>query len=125
MELDSTVLTNENGFEIKVTNYGASLTSLKVPVKMVKKIDIVLGFDSDEANKKSFYLPSAPYFGDIVGRYIGRIRKGAFTLNDKQNQLYQNNNKNSLQGEKKVLVKRNGRLSKKISYKSFSCFGIL
>jgi aldose 1-epimerase len=98
--MDCVVLKNKNGFEINVTPYGASLTSLKVPLQNGINVDVVLGFDSDEAYQSSYSLPSAPYFGAIVGRYAGRISKGFFILNEKQYQLSQNNNDNSLHGGK-------------------------
>jgi aldose 1-epimerase len=99
-ELECSILSNINGFEIGVFNYGASLASLKIPLSNGQKVDIVLGFDTVDAYMKSFELPSAPYFGAIVGRYAGRISKGLFNLNNKQYQLYQNNNENSLHGGK-------------------------
>jgi len=99
-ELEYSVLSNVNGFEINVFNYGASLSSLKIPLSNGKIVDVVLGFDSVDGYKKSFELPAAPYFGAIVGRYAGRISEGLFTLNDKTFQLFQNNNGNSLHGGK-------------------------
>lgn len=98
--MECSVLTNENGFQINVFNYGASLGSLKIPLPNGEKVDVVLGFDSVDTYKESFGLNSPPYFGAIVGRYAGRISKGLFTLNDQQYKLYPNNNKNSLHGGK-------------------------
>ena len=39
-------LSNKNGMEISVTDYGAHLVSVLVPDKDGKKRDVVLGFDS-------------------------------------------------------------------------------
>lgn len=100
-------LSNKYGFEISISNYGASLTSLKIPLPSGKKIDVVLGFDTISNYKKSFELPSAPYFGAIVGRYAGRIANGNFELDGKQHQLFQNNNKNSLHGGKEGFSQKN------------------
>ncbi len=41
-------LKNKNGLEVKITNYGAIITSLKVPDRNGKLGDIVLGYDSVE-----------------------------------------------------------------------------
>ena len=39
-------LTNRKGIEIKVTNYGCTILSIKVPDRLGQFEDIVLGFDS-------------------------------------------------------------------------------
>ncbi|MDZ7638910.1 MAG: hypothetical protein U5J83_11810, partial [Bryobacterales bacterium] len=41
-------LKNANGMEIAVTNYGATLTSVKVPDAKGQAADVALGFDSLE-----------------------------------------------------------------------------
>ena len=74
-------LTNKNGMQLKVTNYGATITSLKMPLKNGEFVDVVLGFDTLEAYIKSFDLESAPYFGATVGRFAGRINDSEFVLN--------------------------------------------
>lgn len=92
------ILKNNNGVEIKFLTFGATLTSLKIPLKNGNKIDVVLGFDSAKEYQKSFDIPGAPYFGATVGRFAGRISKGLFSVNAKEYQLYLNNNGNSLHG---------------------------
>jgi aldose 1-epimerase len=89
-------LANENGTQVKITNYGGIITSWITADKHGKKSDIVLGF----ADLKS-YLASSPYFGATVGRYGNRIAKGRFTLDGKQYTLATNNNQNHLHGGKK------------------------
>ncbi|OOV19528.1 aldose epimerase family protein [Flavobacterium sp. LM4] len=91
-------LTNKNGMKVQLTNYGATVTSLKVPALDGKLTDVVLGFDNANSYIESYNLPSAPYFGTTVGRYAGRINKGRFTLNDKTFELAGNNNGNALHG---------------------------
>jgi aldose 1-epimerase len=91
-------LINKNGMEIKVTNYGATVTSLKTPLKNGELVDVVLGFDTLDAYLQSFNLKSAPYFGATVGRFAGRINNGEFKLNEETFHLYQNNNNHSLHG---------------------------
>ena len=86
-------LTNRRGAEVKITNYGGIITSLKVPDRKGNRDDIVLGFDNLDA-----YLKGSPYFGAIIGRYANRIAKGRFTLNGHQYTLAVNNGENHLHG---------------------------
>src|SRR2546430_4862095 len=92
-DIDIYTLTNRRGAEVKITNYGGIITSLKVPDRKGKRDDIVLGFDNLDA-----YLKGNPYFGAIIGRYGNRIAKGRFTLNGHQYTLAVNNGENHLHG---------------------------
>jgi len=89
-------LTNANGVEMKATNYGCIITSLKIPDRTGKFADVVLGYDALEG-----YLKDSPYFGAVVGRYGNRIAKGQFTLNGKTYKLATNNGPNHLHGGNK------------------------
>jgi aldose 1-epimerase len=86
-------MTNKNGVEMKVMNYGGIITSLIVPDKNGKMGDIVLGYDS-----LAGYLKSSPYFGALIGRYGNRIAKGKFSLDGKTYTLAVNNGQNHLHG---------------------------
>lgn len=86
-------LTNSKGSTMKVTNYGARVTSLKVPDEEGKMVDVVLGFDNLQD-----YLDNHTYFGAIVGRYGNRISDGKFTLDGEQYSLVRNNMDNHLHG---------------------------
>lgn len=86
-------LTNSKGNQVKITNYGATVTSWIVPDKEGKMANIVLGFDSLKN-----YLAGTPYFGAIVGRYGNRIAKGQFTLNGSTYTLATNDGPNHLHG---------------------------
>ena len=88
-------LRNSSGMEVKVTNYGARITSIKVPDKNKKFADVVLGFDN-----LAGYLADEPYFGAVVGRYGNRIAHGAFTLDGKQYHIPLNDGPNALHGGK-------------------------
>jgi aldose 1-epimerase len=91
-------LRNKNGFEVKIINYGATITSIKIPMKNDKIIDVVLGFDTLEKYLKSYEFVGSPYFGATVGRYAGRINQGLFSLNNKKYQLNKNHINHSLHG---------------------------
>src|SRR6266566_3196136 len=86
-------LTNAHGIELRLTNYGGIITSLKTPDRSGRFADIVLGYDS-----LSGYLRDTPYFGAIVGRFGNRIARGRFTLDGKRYSLAINNGPNSLHG---------------------------
>ncbi len=92
-DADIYTLTNSGGAEVKITNYGGIVTSLKVPDRNGKLDDIVLGFDNLDA-----YLKGHPYFGAIIGRYGNRISKGRFTLHGVEYKLAVNNGENHLHG---------------------------
>ena len=91
--VDLFTLTNANGMEAAITNFGAIVVSLKAPDRSGKFADVVLGFDSLDG-----YLGDNPYFGAIVGRYGNRIAKGRFTLDGKEYKLATNNGPNALHG---------------------------
>src|SRR5262245_8395987 len=93
VSVDIYTLTNRNGVEVKITNYGGIITVLKVPDRNGKLDDVVLGFDNLEA-----YLKGHPYFGALIGRYGNRIAKGRFTLNGVEYKLAVNNGENHLHG---------------------------
>jgi aldose 1-epimerase len=87
------VLTNKNGVEATITNFGAALVSMKVPDREGKLADVVLGYDTLEG-----YVNDEPYFGATIGRYGNRIAKGKFTLDGKTYTLATNNGENHLHG---------------------------
>lgn len=86
-------LTNKNGMEVKITNYGGIVTSWIAPDKNGNKGEIVLGFDS-----LSGYLGKHPFFGALVGRYGNRIGGAQFKLDGVTYKLAANNGPNSLHG---------------------------
>jgi aldose 1-epimerase len=88
-------LTNKNGVEARITNYGATLVSLKVPDRSGKMDDIIFGFDSVGGYIQT---PPPPYFGATIGRYGNRIGGAKFTLDGKTYMLDKNDGMNSLHG---------------------------
>ncbi len=84
-EVTEFTLTNRRGMELKVINYGCTITSLKVPDRHGVFADIVLGYDDLEG-----YLQSNAYIGCVVGRFANRIAHGKFSLEGKKYVLAQN-----------------------------------
>jgi len=92
-EMEIIKLTNSNGMKVKITNFGASITSIMVPDKNGKLGEVVLGYDSAEE-----YTTGNLYFGAMIGRYGNRIANGKFTLDGNEFTLVKNNGENHLHG---------------------------
>jgi aldose 1-epimerase len=91
--VDLYTVTNSHGIEIRATNYGGIVVSLRVPDKKGNLDDIALGFDDLKG-----YLANTPYFGAIIGRYGNRIANGKFALDGREYSLAKNNGPNSIHG---------------------------
>jgi aldose 1-epimerase len=86
-------LTNKNGCEAKITNFGGKVMTLKVPDKNGNIGDVVLGYETAEE-----YVDGNPFFGAMVGRYGNRIGDASFTLDGKTYELPKNDGDNHLHG---------------------------
>jgi aldose 1-epimerase len=93
--IEMATLKNSHGVEIQAINYGAIITSIKVPDRTGKRGDIVLGFDQPAGYWTD---PPPPYFGAVVGRYGNRIAKAQFAIGGRTFKLAANNGPNSLHG---------------------------
>jgi aldose 1-epimerase len=91
--VDLYTLTNANGMEARITNYGATLVALYVADRNGNPGDVTLGYDSPVE-----YVNGPCYFGCIAGRYANRIAGGRFTLADTAYVLAQNDGENHLHG---------------------------
>ena len=88
-------LSNANGMEVTITNYGGRLMSIMVPDRDGVLQDVVLGFDKVED-----YFPenNQTDFGAAIGRYANRIDHGRLTIDGVEYQLPQNNFGHCLHG---------------------------
>lgn len=86
-------LQNEQGLQVKITNFGGIITEIQTPDREGNMGNIVLGFDRLED-----YLGGHPYFGAIIGRYANRIAGGSFELQGTRYELAKNNGNNALHG---------------------------
>src|SRR5258708_25864021 len=75
--VDLFVLTNARGMEAKITNYGAVITSVRVPGRDGKLTNVVQGFDRLEDYTSPGY---GGRYGAIIGRYAHRIQDNTFQL---------------------------------------------
>ena len=94
-------ITNENGMQVSIMNYGATITSIVVPDKEGAMGDVVLGFDS----LSGYLQKNNPYFGSTIGRYANRIKGGSFVADGKTYHLPINDHGNTLHGGLKGLDK--------------------
>lgn len=88
-------LTNENGMEVCITNFGGRIVSICVPDRNGDFKDVVLGF-----GKVSDYFPEnhASDFGAAIGRFANRIGGAAFSIDGTEYQLPKNDGENCLHG---------------------------
>lgn len=79
-------LSNANGMEVCITNFGGRIVSIMVPDKNGAFQDVVLGFD-----KVSDYFPenNSSDFGAAIGRYANRIAGASFELDGVEYKLRQ------------------------------------
>ena len=88
-------LSNANGMEVCVTNFGGRIVSIMAPDRDGNLRDVVLGLDSVAA-----YFPenNQTDFGASIGRYANRINQGRIVLDGDTIQLPQNNFGHCLHG---------------------------
>lgn len=79
---DLFTLTNAQGMEVCVTNYGGRVVSIWAPDKQGKFADVVCGFPTIEE-----YMRLKQNFGAAIGRYISRILGARFELDGVEYQL--------------------------------------
>lgn len=91
-------LINPKGISVKISNYGAIITSIEMADKNGKKENIVLGFPSLDDYLSTDYLSNYPYFGAVCGRYCNRIGGGKLNIDGVGYQLAVNNGPNHLHG---------------------------
>ena len=91
-------LENNNGMLVKITNYGATVTSIIVPNSKGELENIACGFDTLEGYFGEEYKANSPYFGGTIGRYCSQIKDAKFSLNGKEYQLTANCGDNNLHG---------------------------
>ena len=98
----STVITlkNSQGTEISVSNFGATITSIKTADRDGVFKNIVIGYSNVTPYEKG-----TPYFGATVGRFANRIAKGKFTIDNTEYNLPINNGNHHLHGGDKGLDK--------------------
>lgn len=85
-------ITNDQGMTLQISNLGARIVGLKVPVHG-KERNLVLGFPTAED-----YLEKDPYIGASIGRVAGRIKDAEAKIGDLVYHFDQNDHGNTLHG---------------------------
>ena len=93
-------LTNKQGANATITNYGGTLVGLLMPDKDGKMGDVVLGFGDVSGYQSPAFRQANPYIGALIGRYGNRIAKGKFAVDGQAYQVGLNDGPNSLHGGK-------------------------
>lgn len=94
-------LTNARGMEVSVSEFGATLTSIRVPDIHGRLGEVTLGLRS-----LADYAADNPYLGSTVGRYANRLAGGRLTIDGQTLALDRNNGENHLHGGLRGLDKR-------------------
>ena len=89
--LRTVTIQNKNGMSLQLTNYGATIMSLKVPNKHNGLTDVNVGLASVEDYLGILYQENKLYLGSSIGRYAGRISNGGFVVNTEDYTIYQDN----------------------------------
>jgi aldose 1-epimerase len=79
--------------ELRVTSYGAIVTSLRTACRQGRRSNVVLGH-----RWVADYIKNPNYLGAVIGRYANRIARGRFKLNEETCQLATNDGEHHLHG---------------------------
>ena len=82
--VDLFILTNPKGMEVKITNYGGIITSIRVPDRSGKLENVNLGFDRLEDYRSPNY---SGRYGALIGRYANRIKNNTFRINGVEHRI--------------------------------------
>ena len=100
-EIYKYILTNETGMSVTISNFGATIVSVKVPNKNGEVADVICGYDDLQS-----YIDADGYQGAIIGRVGNRICRGKFELDGVQYDMHINNGPNHLHGGKEGFDKK-------------------
>ncbi len=87
-------ITNTNGTELCVINYGAAIRNIFVKDKNGEKKDVVLGYED-----ASGYFENKSFIGVVVGPSANRVANGKYTIDGKNFVLPVNDGPNNLHSD--------------------------
>jgi len=93
-------LLNDNGMIVRVINYGATITEIRVPDRDGRIANVVLGSDTFEP-----YAKGHPGAAAVIGRFANRIAKARFSLDGVEYRLPANSGANHIHGGRKNFSK--------------------
>jgi aldose 1-epimerase len=74
------ILTNANGLEANITNYGAILVGVRAPDRHGAFAQVVQGFGSLADYTSDDYLGRGAHYGAVLGRYANRIKNETYVV---------------------------------------------
>ena len=86
-------LKNKDGYEVVLSDLGATIVSFIVPDESGQGLDVVLGYDTPQE-----YAENDGYLGAVVGRVGNRLGGGCFRLGDKEYRISRNEGDTTLHG---------------------------
>lgn len=92
-EVKRYTLLNDHGMVVKIMNYGATITELRVPDRDENTANVLLGSESFEP-----YTKRHPAAASVIGRFANRIAKARFMLDGTEYQLTANSGANHIHG---------------------------
>lgn len=92
------ILSDGNGLEVRVSSYGATLTSIRAPDREGRVDDVLLGFSTLDRYLAPDFQAGWPYFGSTIGRYANRIAGARFTIDGQEYRLTANEGPNQNHG---------------------------
>lgn len=112
------LFTVSNGkMSFSVTDYGCTITSILVPSKSGKLVDVVLGYSTLDG-----YTTGDKFFGAVVGRFANRIGNAKFSLNGVEYALDKNDGPNCLHGGFSTVYHKNVWKAEEV--KTDKCVGV-
>ena len=88
----------ERDLTIAVSEWGATIQSVRAPDRWGHVAEIALGFPTLEGYLGETYQARTPYFGATIGRFANRIARGRFELDGVVREIPTNEGVNALHG---------------------------
>lgn len=92
-EVSLFTLTNTNGMEVELIEYGARVKAIRTPDRDGEMASVITEFNTLEK-----YRGPRNFYGATIGRFGNRIANGTFTLDDTEYQLPTNDDAHHLHG---------------------------
>ncbi len=93
------VLRNKNGLELRLMEYGATMTAINLPKKGGGHLNVIAGEDTLEPYLKGF--PA----GSVIGRFANRIANAKFSIGNKEYEVTRNAGPHHIHGGRKGFAK--------------------
>lgn len=87
-------MSNEQGMEVCLMNYGAAIRNIFVKDKDGEKRDVVLGYENPEG-----YFDNSCFLGVVVGPVANRIGGASYSIDDKNFKMAVNDGPNNLHSD--------------------------